>query len=104
MGSATADFAQRVDEAGVRHPLLPVVGNVGAERLQTSAEIRADVKAQLTSRVRWTESVRCMITEGTQSFAEVGTGEVLIGLIRRIDKTPTLTALDLPESLDAFLA
>jgi malonyl CoA-acyl carrier protein transacylase len=45
-----------------------------------------------------------MIAEGMQSFAEVGTGDVLIGLLRRIDRTPSLTALDLPETLDAFLA
>jgi [acyl-carrier-protein] S-malonyltransferase len=72
--------------------------------LRNAAGVRDDVKAQLTSRVRWTESVRRMIADGTQSFAEVGTGDVLIGLIRRIDRTPSLTALDLPETLDAFLA
>jgi [acyl-carrier-protein] S-malonyltransferase len=104
MAPASASFGQRVDEAGLRDPALPVVGNVGADVLRSSAELRADLKAQLTSRVRWTESVRRMIAAGTQAFAEVGTGEVLIGLIRRIDRTPTLTALDLPATLDAFLA
>jgi [acyl-carrier-protein] S-malonyltransferase len=104
MAPATATFGLRVDEAGVRDPLIPVVGNVGAVVLRSAAEIGADVKAQLTSRVRWTESVQYMIAEGTRTFAEVGTGEVLIGLIRRIDRTPALTALDLPQTLDAFLA
>ena len=66
-------------------------------------ELRADVKAQLTARVRWTDSVRRMVADGIQTFAEVGTGEVLIGLIRRIDRAPALTALDSPASLDAFL-
>jgi len=93
-----------VDEAGVRDPLIPVVGNVQAVVLRSAAEIGADVRAQLLSRVRWTESIRRMIAEGTHSFAELGAGEVLIGLIRRIDRTPTLTALDLPQTLDAFLA
>ena len=104
MEPATATFGQRVDEAGVRDPLIPVVGNVQAVVLRSAAEIGADVRAQLLSRVRWTESIRRMIAEGTQSFAELGTGEVLTGLIRRIDRTPTLTALDLPQTLDAFLA
>jgi len=104
MGPASATFGQRVEEAGVRDPALPVVGNVTAERLHTAAGLRDDVKRQLTSRVRWTESVRRMIADGTQIFAEIGTGEVLIGLIRRIDRGPVLTALDLPETLDAFLA
>jgi [acyl-carrier-protein] S-malonyltransferase len=104
MAPASPTFGQRVDEAGVRDPALPVVGNVGAGVLRDAAGVRDDVKAQLTSRVRWTESVRRMIAEGMQSFAEVGTGDVLIGLLRRIDRTPSLTALDLPETLDAFLA
>jgi [acyl-carrier-protein] S-malonyltransferase len=104
MGPAVEPFGQEVDEAGIRHPSMPVVGNVGAELLRSADEIRTDVKAQLTSRVRWTESVRRMIADGTQTFAEVGTGEVLIGLIRRIDRAPALAALDLPDSLDAFLA
>jgi [acyl-carrier-protein] S-malonyltransferase len=104
MAPAGATFGARVDEAGMRDPAIPVVGNVGAKVLRSSAEIRADVKAQLTSRVRWTESVRRMIADGTQTFAEVGTGEVLIGLIRRIDRAPALMALDLPATLDAFLA
>jgi len=38
------------------------------------------------------------------AFAEIGAGEVLLGLIRRIDRSPSLIALDRPESLDAFLA
>jgi [acyl-carrier-protein] S-malonyltransferase len=104
MAPASPTFGQRVDEAGVRDPALPVIGNVGAQVLRDAAGVRDDVKAQLTSRVRWTESVRRMIAEGMQSFAEVGTGDVLIGLLRRIDRTPSLTALDLPEALDAFLA
>jgi malonyl CoA-acyl carrier protein transacylase len=45
-----------------------------------------------------------MIAGGVHTFAEIGTGDVLIGLIRRIDKSPTLSALDLPATLDAFLA
>ncbi len=104
MAPAVPAFGQRVDEAGMRDPALTVVGNVGAEVLRSAAEIRADVKAQLTSRVRWTESVRRMIADGTKTFAEIGTGEVLLGLIRRIDRSPSLAALDLPAALDAFLA
>jgi [acyl-carrier-protein] S-malonyltransferase len=104
MGPAVEPFGREVDEAGIRHPSMSVVGNVGAEPLSSADAIRADVKAQLTSRVRWTESVRRMIADGTQLFAEVGTGEVLIGLIRRIDRAPALVALDQPDSLDSFLA
>jgi [acyl-carrier-protein] S-malonyltransferase len=104
MSPATDEFAHQVDLAGIGDPLLPVVGNVNAEILRGEAQVRADLKAQLTERVRWTESVRRMQGDGIVSFAEVGSGEVLLGLIRRIDRAPSLIALDRPESLDAFLA
>jgi [acyl-carrier-protein] S-malonyltransferase len=92
-----------VDHAGIRDPLIPLVGYVEAEILRGESQVRADLKAQLTSRVRWTESVRRMLGDGIVAFAEIGSGEVLLGLIRRIDRSPSLIALDRPESLDAFL-
>jgi [acyl-carrier-protein] S-malonyltransferase len=104
MAPATDEFGRHVDHAGIRDPLLPVVGNVEAEVLPGEAQVRADLKAQLTARVRWTESVRRMLDAGIVAFAEIGAGEVLLGLIRRIDRSPSLIALDRPESLDAFLA
>jgi len=104
MGPVADEFAGHVDRAGLGDPLLPVVGNVAAEILRSEATVRADLKAQLTSRVRWTESVRHLLEAGMIAFAEIGSGEVLLGLIRRIDRSPSLIALDRPESLDAFLA
>jgi [acyl-carrier-protein] S-malonyltransferase len=104
MAPASAAFGQRVDQAGLRDPAARIVGNVEAAWLGSSTEIHHDLKAQLTARVRWTESVRRLIDGGAQTIAEVGSGEVLTGLIRRIDRSPTLAALDGPASLDAFLA
>jgi len=104
MSPAAEAFAEVVDGAPIRDALLRIVGNVAAGILRSAAEIRADLKAQLTSRVRWTESVRHILAAGADTFAEVGTGDVLIGLIRRIDRAPALVALDSPSSLDAFLA
>jgi [acyl-carrier-protein] S-malonyltransferase len=65
-------------------PIIPVIGNVHAKPMTTASELRADIKAQMGSRVRWTESVREMLKAGTQAFVELGSGSVLIGLIRRI--------------------
>ena len=69
-------------------PKIPVIGNVHALPMTTADELRADIKAQMDSRVRWTESVREMLKSGTQAFVEVGSGSVLIGLIRRIAQSP----------------
>jgi [acyl-carrier-protein] S-malonyltransferase len=104
MEPAVPAFAEAVERAGIGQAHLPVIGNVEAHALRAPSELSADVKAQLTSRVRWTESVRRMVADGTTAFAEIGSGEVLIGMIRRIDPSPALTALDRPASLDAYLA
>ena len=51
----------------------------------TADELRADIKAQMQSRVRWTESVQLMQMNGIQAYVEAGSGEVLLGMIKRID-------------------
>jgi len=85
MGSIQAEWDAAVDECPMVDANIPVVGNVHAQPISTVDELRADIKAQMDSRVRWTESVRRMIVSGTQAFVEFGSGDVLIGLIRRID-------------------
>ncbi len=73
-----------VDSCEITDPKIPVMSNVHATPMTTADELRADIKAQMQSRVRWTELVRAMLGNGTQSFVEVGSGSVLCGLIRRI--------------------
>lgn len=104
MAPAAEEFAEFVEAAEIRDPVVPTVGNVGAEVLADARSVRADLKAQLTARVRWTESVRRILAGGITHFVEVGSGEVLLGLLRRIDRSAVPTALDRPESIDAFLA
>jgi len=73
-----------VDSCEITDPKIPVMSNVHATPMTTADALRADIKAQMQSRVRWTESVRAMLGSGTQFFVEVGSGSVLCGLIRRI--------------------
>ncbi len=63
---------------------IPVIGNVHAKPLTDENSARADIIAQMQSRVRWTESVQYMASTGINTFVEVGTGTVLGGLIKRI--------------------
>jgi [acyl-carrier-protein] S-malonyltransferase len=86
MEHAQSGFNAAVDAAGLSDPEVPVVGNVRAAALTTAAGIEADLKAQLTSRVRWTESVAFMLAAGVDTFIEIGTGEVLSALVKRIDR------------------
>jgi len=62
----------------------PVVGNVDARPLSAVDEARKDLRLQMQSRVRWTESIQWLAGHGVSSFLEIGTGAVLTGLVRRI--------------------
>jgi [acyl-carrier-protein] S-malonyltransferase len=65
---------------------IPVVANVTAQPVCAPDEIRAELKAQLTSPVAWTASVRYLSERGVTTYVEVGPGDVLLGLVKRIDR------------------
>lgn len=100
MVHAQAAFNQAVDDAGLSEPAVPIIGNVHAAPMRRAHEIEDDLKAQLTSRVRWTESVHRMIQEGVDTFVELGSGDVLSGLIKRIDRSTNRIALGTPEDFE----
>jgi [acyl-carrier-protein] S-malonyltransferase len=86
MESAAADFAAAVDAVPIKPPEMPVIGNVTGRPVTTVDEIRQELKAQLTSPVRWTGSMNYLLGQGVIRFVEVGPGEVLLGLMKRIDR------------------
>jgi [acyl-carrier-protein] S-malonyltransferase len=84
MNSIQDEWNTAVGAAAFNDMKIPVIGNVHASALKTADEARADIKAQMQSRVRWTDSVKTMADMGVSSFVEIGTGSVLGGLIKRI--------------------
>ncbi len=84
MASIQEEWNQAVDAVQMQDPAIPVIGNVHASVLKTADEARADIKAQMQSRVKWTDSVKTMKGMSIATFVEVGTGAVLGGLIKRI--------------------
>jgi [acyl-carrier-protein] S-malonyltransferase len=86
MDSVAAEFAAAVDATPIRSPKMPVIGNVSAKPLTTPEKIRAELKAQLTSPVAWTESINFLVNNGIETFVEVGSGNVLLGLVKRINR------------------
>jgi [acyl-carrier-protein] S-malonyltransferase len=100
MASAQEQFRRAVDDAEVQDPAIPLVGNVGAEKLDTAADIRADLNGQLTARVRWTDSILKMRAAGATTFIELGAGSVLTGLLKRIDAEATGLALGEPADFE----
>ncbi|MGM9736761.1 MAG: ACP S-malonyltransferase [Candidatus Cryptobacteroides sp.] len=88
MEPARAELAEGIEKAVFNTPVCPVYQNVTAKPSTDPAEIKANLLAQLTSPVRWTQSVENMIADGAESFTEVGPGKVLQGLVAKIATTP----------------
>lgn len=101
MESIQAEWNAAVEACSIGSPLIQVLGNVNATPLLVAAELRADIQAQMQSRVRWTESVQWMIGRGISTFVEAGSGEVLLGLIKRIEPSANRLPLGTPQD---FLA
>ncbi len=102
MAPIQAEFEEAVKATPFHRARTPVIGNVKAEPMTTADQFRADVVAQLTSRVRWTESVQFLIGQGIQTFVEMGSGVVLLGLIRRIDESVAGLPLGNPADVEAL--
>jgi [acyl-carrier-protein] S-malonyltransferase len=85
MATVAQDFKQVVEDTPFSDPQVPIIGNVGAQPLTDIDAIRADLSAQLTAPVAWTDSVRAMLAQGVTTFVEVGPKDVLTGLLKRID-------------------
>ena len=102
MATIQDEWNAAVDACEIEKPQIPVVGNVHAKSMLTADELRADIKAQMQSRVRWTESVQLMQMNGIQAYVEAGSGEVLLGMIKRIDPNALRIPLGNPNNFVAL--
>ncbi|ACX52092.1 malonyl CoA-acyl carrier protein transacylase [Ammonifex degensii KC4] len=89
MRRAAELFAQELEQVTIKKPVLPVVLNCTAEYAYRASEIKKALMRQMTSPVRWEESVRRLVKDGVETFVEIGPGKVLTGLIRRIHALAT---------------
>lgn len=87
MAEAAAEFKRVLDATPFQRPAIPIVANATAGPLTDPNDIREALGRQLTSPVRWTESVRWMVAQGVTRFVEIGPKDVLTGLVKRIDGT-----------------
>ena len=90
MAPAAEALAEAIRKTEFRKPFCPIYQNVTAKPSMNPEEIRENLLKQLTSPVRWTQSVQNMIADGASEFYEFGPGDVLKGLIRKIDATVTV--------------
>lgn len=100
MKPASDAFNEALKATPMSDPQITVVGNTTAEALKGVSGIQAELRSQLTSRVRWTESVTFMINEGVDTFIELGVGSVLSKLNKRIDRGVSSYSLEKPADLE----
>ena len=94
MEPARIELEEAIRNTNFRKPDCPVYQNVNASPSSVPEVIKANLVAQLTSPVRWTQTIRNMISDGAVSFAEVGPGKVLQGLIKKINKDVITTGAE----------
>jgi [acyl-carrier-protein] S-malonyltransferase len=84
MESAREELAAAIEATTIVSPICPIYQNVDAKPSTDVATIKANLIAQLTGAVRWTQSVQNMVADGATSFVECGPGKVLQGLVKKI--------------------
>jgi [acyl-carrier-protein] S-malonyltransferase len=86
MEPAREELAAAIEATTFANPVCPVYQNVPATAVTDAAEIKKNLIIQLTAPVKWTQSVQNMIADGATLFTEVGPGNVLQGLVKKINK------------------
>lgn len=86
MEPAREELAAAIEQTTFANPICPVYQNVPATAVTDATEIKRNLIIQLTAPVKWTQSVQNMIADGAMLFTEVGPGNVLQGLVKKINK------------------
>jgi [acyl-carrier-protein] S-malonyltransferase len=89
MEPAREELAAAIENTLFSNPVCPIYQNVSTNAVTDPSEIQKNLVAQLTAPVKWTQSMQNMIKDGATHFIEVGPGNVLQGLMRKIDRSVT---------------
>ena len=104
MAPAADVMARALEEVEINVPAVPLVANVVADAVTDPTTIRALLVDQVTGSVRWRESVMFMAAQGVTEVFEIGAGKALSGMIKRIDRAITTTAVGTPDDVAAVAA
>jgi [acyl-carrier-protein] S-malonyltransferase len=84
MRPAQEGIARALNGVSLHDPATPIIANVTAQPLTTAEQLRSELVCQMCSCVHWQRSIQYMVEDGVDTFVEIGPGQVLAGLIRRI--------------------
>ena len=103
MKPAEDRLAPELRTLAAKDPQIPVIANVDAEPKRTAKDSIEALIRQVSSPVRWEDVVRRLIADGAKTFVELGPGNVLAGLIKKIDRSVTVMSVESEEGLDAAM-
>ena len=95
-GNKLSEFLENIP---VHEPSIPYVANVNAKYVRTAEEVKTLLTKQVSSSVRWQQSVEAMIADGVDRFIEIGPGKTLAGFIKKIDRNVTVINIEKVEDL-----
>src|SRR5690606_37207085 len=104
MQPAADEMEARLKDVAIAPPKVPLIANVTAREVSDPDTIRRLLVEQVTGRVRWRECVPYMGEQGVSELVELGAGKILTGMVRRINRGMTGSAMQSPAESDAFLA
>ncbi|MEJ5053273.1 ACP S-malonyltransferase [Sphingobacterium sp. MYb382] len=92
MEPAKVELQAAIEATEIKAPVCPIYQNVDAQAYTDPAAIKANLIAQLTGAVRWTQTVQNILADGAEAFVEVGPGNVLQGLVKKVDRSVQTSA------------
>jgi [acyl-carrier-protein] S-malonyltransferase len=93
MEAARVELEHAIVNTDIQEPVCPIYQNIDAKPYKDTAAIKHNLIAQLTGAVRWTQTVTHMLQDGATSFTEVGPGNVLQGLVKKVDRNVATASL-----------
>lgn len=102
MSPAAQKLAPFIEEAEIRKPEVRFISNVTGEFAESPEEIKKNLIRQVDNPVKWSQSMKLLLSEGMRDFLEIGPGKVLAGLMRRIDSNAVVRSLSTLESFDSL--
>lgn len=97
MEPAKVELQAAIEATAIQSPICPIYQNVDAKAYTDPQEIKANLIAQLTGAVRWTQTVQNMLTDGAEACVEVGPGNVLQGLVKKVDRQAQVSSATIAE-------
>lgn len=89
-----------LEQVEIYDPIIPYIANVTADYVNTASEVKSLLEKQVSSSVRWQQTVERMIKDGVDRFIEVGPGKTLSGFVKKMDRNVTLINIEKMEDLE----